>query len=507
MKTIKNKYLFVAFAIITLTGLGSCSSDYLDVTPVGTDLESEYYQTQEEAYSGVVAVYDVMRQSTSSFNNTVSLLNAASDDHYAGGGSSTDGAGIQAVSNYTSTSVTMPDDFFSKYYQGIYRANYLLTKLPDIDMDESYTERYTAECKALRAWYYFNLVRLFGNIPLITTPLTTSEYYNVTQATSDEVYAQIEQDLLDAIDVLPTTVSASTEAGRFSQGTARAILGEVYLTEGKNALAAAQFELVNGTPGGTSQYGYSLLADYADLWDFDNKYNSESILETAHSSSSDASWDTWGTGTDEGNTLNVMVGPRGYTLSSSSTTAPDLPSGWSFNPITQDLYDAIKDDPRFSSTVLDLTALVAAGEITYLAGYQDTGYLLYKFIPTQDDVTTGGGDSVLNYDQNFYNIRLADTYLLECEALNYTGTRAQALLDAVRARVGLASVTVSETAVANERRLELAGEGHRFFDLVRTGKAATTLASRGFVSGVNEIFPIPYAELENTKLVQNPGYN
>jgi hypothetical protein len=102
---------------------------------------------------------------------------------------------------------------------------------------------------------------------------------------------------------------------------------------------------------------------------------------------------------------------------------------------------------------------------------------------------------------------LADSYLMEAEALGGTGARAQALLDAVRARVGLASTPVSLAAIKAERRAELAGEGHRFFDLVRWGDAAAKLASRGFKAGKNEVFPIPYKELQNTKLVQNPGYN
>ena len=113
----------------------------------------------------------------------------------------------------------------------------------------------------------------------------------------------------------------------------------------------------------------------------------------------------------------------------------------------------------------------------------------------------------MNFKQNTYVIRLADTYLMEAEALGGTGARAQALLDAVRARVGLTSVPVSLDAIKRERRLELAGEGHRFFDLVRWGHAASKLAGRGFKAGRNEIFPIPAQELQGTKLVQNPGYN
>ena len=112
----------------------------------------------------------------------------------------------------------------------------------------------------------------------------------------------------------------------------------------------------------------------------------------------------------------------------------------------------------------------------------------------------------MNYRQNSYIIRLADTYLMEAEALG-SGARAQALLDAVRSRVGLPSVPVTLAAIKNERRMELAGEGHRFFDLVRWGDAASKLSNRGFVAGKDEIFPIPVRELQGTKLKQNPGYN
>lgn len=127
-------------------------------------------------------------------------------------------------------------------------------------------------------------------------------------------------------------------------------------------------------------------------------------------------------------------------------------------------------------------------------------------MPTRDEVTTLPGASELNYRQNYILIRLADTYLMEAEALGGSGARAQALLNAVRARVGLAPVPVTLQAVKDERRRELAGEGHRFFDLVRWGEAASKLASKGFVANKNEIMPIPYTELTGTALKQNPGY-
>jgi hypothetical protein len=400
----------------------------------------------------------------------------------------------------------MPASFWGDHYQGIFRTNILLNKLPGTTMDAAEMARFTAEAKALRATYYFNLVRMFRNIPLILEPLAATDIYNVTQATPEEVYAQIEKDLTEAIPDLPASVNLATEAGRFTKVAAQAQLGKVYLYENKKPEAAAMLAQVNGaTPGEPNQYGNNLLPNFADLWVFTNKFNAESLLECVHTDQSNADWGFWGSSADEGNTAAQMVGPRSYIKS--GPDAPDIyPSGWSFNVWTQNFYDAIKDDPRFSSTVLDVKALAAAGQCSYLQGDQNTGYFLKKFIPMKSDIRKGGGAVELNFQQNDYIIRLADTYLLEAEALGATGARAQALLDAVRARVGLASVPVSMDAIKKERRLELAGEGHRFFDLVRWGDAATKLADRGFTAGKNEIFPIPASELQGTKLVQNPNY-
>jgi hypothetical protein len=399
----------------------------------------------------------------------------------------------------------MPVSFWSDHYQGIYRANILLLKLPNVPMDEDLKNRYIAETKALRAYYYFNLVRMFGNIPLLTEPVSSADMYNVTQSNSEAVYTQIKNDLLDAIPALPGTLDMINEAGRFTKGAAQALLGKVYLYTNENALAVAQLAQVNGTPGQMSQYGYKLLDDFNDLWIVDNKFNTEAILEVVHTNVGLSGWGNWGSGSDEGNSVNVMVGPRTYVQITDD--APDLPSGWSFNPILPELYNLLKTDPRFEATVLDMRALEEAESASYIAGYQDTGYFLNKFTPTKAVEHTGAGDAVLNYRQNTYAIRLADTYLLEAEALGATGPRAQALLDAVRARVGLPSIPVSMDAIMAERRLELAGEGHRWFDLVRTGRATAKLASRGYVAGKHNIFPIPFKELENTKLVQNPNYN
>lgn len=504
MKNIKINITLLAAATLFL--LGSCKKSFIEIAPKGQFLTQNYYSNRAEAYTGLVAIYDVMRKNAGGFENMITMMNAGSDDNYAGGGGATDGAGIQGFSNYTLNPNIIPRSFWSDHYQGIFRANILLQKLPGITMDATEKSRFTAEAKALRGLYYFNLVRMFKNIPLLTEPLSTADIYNVTQATPAAVYTQIEKDLNEAIPNLPASVIPATEAGRFTKGAAQALLGKVYLYDNKKTEAATQLALVNGaTPGQPNQYGNKLLTNFSDLWIFTNKFNSESILEAVHTNQSNADWGFWGSSADEGNTAAQMVGPRSYVRISPS--APDIyTSGWSFNVWTQDFYDFIKTDPRFNASVLDVKALKAAGQVTYIEGYQNTGYFLMKLIPKRSDIRTGGGAVELNFQQNDYIIRLADTYLLEAEALGGTGARAQALLDAVRARVGLASVPVSLDAIKTERRRELAGEGHRFFDLVRWGDAATVLASRGFKPNKNEIFPIPSQELQGTKLVQNPNY-
>ncbi|RIA09081.1 SusD-like starch-binding protein associating with outer membrane [Flavobacteriaceae bacterium MAR_2010_72] len=504
MKNLKFKYLCLLGLIVG--AIWSCSEDFLEVEAKGQFLTDTYYSNQNEAFGGLVAVYDMLRTNSSgAFDNLILLMNSGSDDHVAGGGGESDVLQLQVFSNYTMSATNASSSIWTDSYKGIFRANILLSKLPDVPMDENLKAQYTAEAKALRAYYYFNLIRLYKSIPLITEPLSSDAINSVVQSSRENVYQQIENDLISAKAALPDFRDLSTEAGRFTKGAAQALLGKVYLYQGKGSQAAAELAVVNGPAGGTSQYGYRLLDDFNSLWMADNSFNSESIMEVTHSGLVNAAWDwAWPNGL-EGNMVSQMVGPRSYV--GIAADAPDLNSGWSFNPILPELYNLLKDDPRFDATILDLKTLKEEGKADYVPGYQDTGYFLKKFAALNADKHTGGGNFELNWGQNSYIIRLADTYLMEAEALGGTGSRAQDLLDAVRARVGLPSVPVSMDAIMKERRLELAGEGQRWFDLVRSGQAASKLSSRGFIAGKHEFFPIPFGELENTSLQQDPSYS
>jgi hypothetical protein len=300
-------------------------------------------------------------------------------------------------------------------------------------------------------------------------------------------------------------VNITTEGGRLTQGGAKAILGKVLLYEKKWQAAADMLHDVNGdNPGVTpSMYGYSLLPNYGDLWLSKNKFNSESVVEFVHSSLSNGSWSD--AGASEGNLVCITTGPRGY--SQLKTAAPDYFAGYSFLVFTKDFAENVMyGDPRYTATVANLDSLKTAGAASYTAGYNNTGYFLGKFIGRVSDKAANTPE--LNFGQDEYEIRLADTYLMEAEALMNAGadvsagSRAYQLFNAVRARVGLAPIAVTQDNLEKERRLEFAGEGLRWPDLVRWGKAATVLASRGFVAGKNEIFPIPQSELNNTKLEQ-----
>lgn len=502
MKKTTLLYCFVFAGL--LFGAGACKKSFLVAQPEGTAVESDYYQTPDEAFAGLVAAYNPLSWTVvSSYTPKMVLLSLASDECYAGGGSSSDNPGMQAWNTYTLQAATpnVPADLWNRNFTGIARVNTMLAKIGDVPgLTSDLKSRYTAEMQFLRAYYYFDLVREFGNVPLITKELSQAEWFTQVQAKPADIYAQIEKDLNAAIPNLPATVNIATEGGRVTKGAAQALLGKAIIYENNNSRmqeAASDLEQVNTSPV------YALLPNYADIFDPGNKFNAESIFEIVHTNQAGKTWSNWPN--FDGNVGVQMVGPRGY----NGPTFESSAAGYGFCPVTLDLVNALKGDPRYAATIVNIDSLAKAGVCKYSPGYQNTGYFIRKFAPLAAYQSTTGNIE-LNWRNDEIEIRLADTYLLEAEALVRGGsnqTRAQQLLDAVRARVGLASVPATLDNIYNERRLELATEGHRWFDLVRTGQAPTVLASKGFQANKNEVLPIPLQELNNTKLVQNPGYN
>lgn len=497
----KSKHIiYTGLALMGMGAMVSCKKSFLELQPKGQFLESNYYANPDEAFAAVIAAYDPLVTETGGIDNTYSdplgALNSASDECYAGGGSASDVTPWQVINNYTLTPAQGPQNqFWAINFQGVNRTDVLLEKLPQVPgLSADLLKRYTAEGQFLRAHYYFDLVRLFKNVPLILNSLNLTNVYDQVQATPDAVYTQIENDLKAAIPGLPATVPA-TDGGRVTQGAAKALLGKVYLYEKKWADAATMLKDVN------TNYGYKLLANYGAIFSPTNKFNSESIFELVHSGTQSYTWSNWDQ--FKSNIYTQMIGPRSY-------TGPIYyGGGYGFNPVTTQLATALKGDPRYGYTIVNIDSLTKATKTSYSPSYQNTGYFIQKYAPVlANKVTTGTTD--LNWPNDYIEIRLADTYLMEAEAeLNGGGdqSRAQTLLDAVRTRVGLASKPATLQNIYDERRLELATEGHRWFDLVRWGQAPTVLAFKGFKAGVNEILPIPLNEtLNGTKLKQNPGY-
>src|SRR5258708_4314226 len=233
------------------------------------------------------------------------------DEAYAGGGSNSDNPGMQAWNTYTLASATpnVPPDLWSRNYTGIYRANTMLEKIGNVPgLSNDLKTRYTAEMQFLRAYYYFDLVREFGNIPLITTVLQQNQWFNQAQAKLADVYTQIEKDLNAAIPNLPATVDPGTEGGRVTKGAAQALLGKAIIYQnntGRMLEAANDLKLVNTSPN------YHLLPNYADIFNPGNKFNAESIFEIVHTASAGKGWGNWPN--FDGNVGGQMVGARAYT--------------------------------------------------------------------------------------------------------------------------------------------------------------------------------------------------
>jgi len=512
MKQNKIKIYWGAFLFLGALFMNSCSQSFLDISPKGKDLESTYYSNPDEAYAGLVAAYGATNvESGDTYCSPLGPANSASDECYCGGGGPSDMSMWQGMNNMILlTPANNPSDMWKVPFQGINYCNIILSKLEDVPgLSDDLKTRYTAEAKFLRAYYYFHVLRWYKNVPLFTEPQTSDMIYAATQADPSEVYAQIEKDFTEAIPDLPPTVSAA-ENGRATQGAAKAWLGTVYLYEKKWSDAAKMLNDVN------TKYNYSLLKNYGDVFDPNNKFNAESIFEIEKVSTQNYGWGDWGN--FKSNVYALMTGPRTYVQIDPS--APDYVNGWSFNPITPDLVNAMvvngKYDPRYPYTITNLDSLVALGLCTYDkdACYDATGYFMAKY-SSLAQYTSATGTRELNFGVDYIEMRLANTYLMEAEALVMGGgdqTRAAFLLNAVRERVGLPDIAVSMDAIKNERRLELATEGHRFFDLVRWGDADKVLNhmangfTKHFTVGKNEILPIPLEELTNTQMNQNPGY-
>ena len=482
-------YKIYILLFVAAIGFNACSEDYVDVTSEDANSEN-FFNTQADYENALIAAYDMLQ---SSYIN-VMLGEIASDNTLAGGESATDVIGIQQIDDMIHTPVNAQlTDLWRWMFAGVNRTNYIMEFQNNINFPDK--PRVIGETRFLRAYYYFELVKFFGDVPLaVDERFLFGDQFNVDRTPKADVYTQIELDLIYAIDNLEYT---TPDVGRATKGSAQALLGKVYLFQEKYIEAADVLDdLIMMGP-------YSLVTDYSTIFENDNENNSESIFEVQYSDAEGA-----GFGCLQCSEGNVAVGFNGIR----NYNGPTFDSGFSFNVPTQEVVDLFDPtDPRKDTAILDIDAFAAANNATFSVGFEHTGYYNRKYIARQGDLNTG--DANLTNPNNYRAIRLADVYLMAAEAYNSGSLgdgQARTYLNEVRMRLGLPDVQVAGTALTDaiflERRLELVGEGHHFFDLVRTGRAAAEID--GFVDGKHEVFPIPLEEilLAGNRWEQNPNY-
>lgn len=474
--------------------LVSCSDSFVD-RDVEYSIDSEnFFNAKEDYDKALIAVYDPLQ---STYINVL-MGEIASDNTLAGGESPTDVIGFQQIDDMIHTPVNDNlKNLWDWMFGGVQRANYILEFKDKIDFEGK--NQIIAETRFLRAYYHFELVKWFGGIPLNGDKrFVPGDETKIPRSSVPEVYASIEADLIYAVANLSPDAS---QTGRVTKGAALALLGKAYLYQNKFSEAAAALEQV------ITSSKYSLVNDYASIFEMAGENGPESIFEVQYT-------DVEGAGfgclqCSEGNVAVGFSGVRNY-------TGPKYTSGFSFNVPTEETYNSFEiGDSRLDASLLDIAAWAAANNATYGKGNEDTGYFNQKYLPR---VRSGeaAGDLNLTNPNNYRAIRYADVLLMAAEALNRGGindNKALGYLNQVRDRAfgdtnhRITSVGAALTDVIwKERRAEFVGEGFRFFDLVRTGKAAAAIT--GFKAGKNELFPIPLQEIQFSagNWSQNPGY-
>ncbi|MDF9796359.1 hypothetical protein OKW21_001622 [Catalinimonas alkaloidigena] len=488
------QYLKNSVCISLLLLMAACSEDFVTKEYQNGVVDENFFQNAQDAEQALTAVYDIVGQKGYYRDAIFPLGESSSDNIDEQTGDNGDfGFHYKAISDYR----WVPDNpFFTARwydsYRGIFRANILLEKLPEIDMDDAIKRQFAAEAKFLRGLFYFTLIISYGDVPLITEVLTRDEYSNLSRSDQALVYAQVEQDLIEAADVLPVDAA---ELGRATRGSALGLLSRVYLYQQKwQETVDASVEVINLNQ-------YNLIDDYGSMFNGHNENSEESIFEMQSVARAPSFW----SGQSE-NLYSVMWSPM-IGWANWFTPSVDLIESFEENDMRRKasllLVDANDSIDLNGDGVLDPFPAPELGSNTVF--FTDSN--VRKFLPEGQPL-----NDVNNFDINFPIIRYAEVLLNYAEALNELGESSDALvpLNEVRARASLPAISISEQGalreiIYHERRIELVFEGHRFFDLKRQGRAQEVLGPLGWQAGQHEYFPIPQEELDlNPNLTQYP---
>ena len=494
MKNVKRNTgrLFAAGTLAAAVLLSSCSKSFLDVPPQAQQPSQQFWKTADDAAKAVNAMYGNLREWKQTAFASIAVESMGSDETEKGS-SAGDATYMNNFDNFTASSTEgQINDFWLGMYQEINLCNQVLDNVPAIEMDATLKNRYFAEAKFIRAYMYFRLVRAFGDVPLRLKLAKDATEYNLPRTPAAEVWAAIEKDLTEAAAVLPQSYGAA-DIGRATKGAALALHAKVSMYQKKWAQALTLTNTV-------MTLGYSLFPDFEKQFRIPNENNSESIFEIQCQRLPAIS----GATTSQ---YSQVQGVRGINW-----------GGWGFNVPTDVLVNAFEaNDPRRDATIIFRGETTPQGDFVPVTG-DNPRYNQKSYVPSSYFVS-GFSEGA---DQNVRVIRYAEVLLINAEAANETGnaTLAKQSLNAVRARArgGNAAILPDVTsndqatlrnAIWQERRVELAMEFDRFFDVIRQGRGAAVFGAKGFVAGKNELMPIPQTQIDLSAgvLTQNPGYN
>jgi tetratricopeptide (TPR) repeat protein len=493
----KMKFTKIGLLLLLSLSLVQCSDDFLDKTQPDTINTGNYPTNAEELVTLVNGAYQPL-QWPKLYNLRIWTTDIFAGNSLVGAGGGEDGIETTSLANFVANSANEGVlDLWRGPWPGILRSNIVISVAPGLNIDETIKNRSLGEAYFLRAQYYFVLVRFFGDVPLITQPQSSSSNLYPSRTPANEVYEQIISDLERAVELLPVKQDyADADKGRASKGTAVGMLAKVHLTRGNWQ------EVVNLTTQLQSM-GYSLNANYADNFRMETENSNESLFEVQYAAN--AGYDFW-SNENQSSWASTFMGPRSSGL---------VAGAYGWNQPTQEFVNQYEPgDNRKDVTILYEGAPAFDGQ-QYSASWSFTGYNVRKFL-----VPLSVSPSFDNSPLNFPVLRYADVLLMRAEALNELGqtASAEAPLNEVRNRAGLGDIQSGlsqsdfRNAVLKERRLELAFEGQRWFDLIRVNNGQYGLNFLHSIGKTNAdehhlLLPIPQIERDrNPNLTQNPGY-
>ena len=506
MKTIKYIALGVLATSMTLANT-SCSDSFLEVeNPSGENLE-EYYTTDAHINEALNAAYDPIHWpdwGLGQYNALNIDAEIMGDNFWVGGSNKTDQQHWHMLANYEANASNTLSSLWTVDYSGIKRCNDLLKYLgwAEANLNEKNRASYEMQGRALRVYFYNNLWHYFGNIPFYLENLSAP--YTAPQLKADEVYDKLIVELEAVIDskVLPMRWD-DANCGRMSQAMCYMMYAEMVMYQNDKTRYPKALQYMQELIADKSDY--DIVDDYASIWKESGEWCKESIWEVNYEDgNNERGWDSpLAIG---GTILPTLISPNSWPGGDGWNQGGD---GWGFLPVRQETYDMYgTGDKRRDATIWDVRG------VEYSERYQDTHLWLAKYRPFTENNADAGFDNNLNYNNNLRVYRVAEAYLNAAELLLETGGDAGLAKDYVnkiRRRAGIAELgAVTLDDVINERRLEFVGEGKRYFDLVRTGKAATVLVPDSYGYRTNswteskKYIPIAQAELDSDPaLVQN----